>query len=465
MKKLKNVRLYSLFLFLFLITISSTAHAGIGESILQSTDHSVALLVCSLLFLGFQMAGRSDTDDVSQWPYRYKGFMERLLEVKNEVEKWNPSSGPLYIPSKNPNGLFWTEIVFNINNKKDELIKNEYDDYPEGEAADQITKTTFATIDQLEKLITKKGGPTKLFAPTDSADYYTEKIVQITKQIEDWDGEQPFTAEQSVFVKAATDKKDLEKWLEGDGRGDSIGSIHLYMVTSAFEKLAKVLEKKGGKDALNAGAEIDPTLKFVLDEIIESTKDVNEFDPETRRWSANNTWIWRAISSKDRESWARSFFKEFPDQKGRFYKQLDKLNEAFAKKVHLLVPGDELFKYHNEEEEELMKEQVTVDDIHEIGIEQKNWEIQYHPNKEPKHKIKNGFIWGRNKKDDTPYCRLYQVTLLQQYAGGGQYEATYAEYFNSWPRPCPTGRSGKAKSSKEEKPKADIKEKTKSKKK
>jgi hypothetical protein len=205
--------------------------------------------------------------------------------------------------------------------------------------------------------------------------------------------------------------------------------------------MAKVVEKKGGSEILDMGAPIDPVLKFVLDEIIATTALVSEFDSEKHAWTASSDWVWRAISPGDRERWAADFFKSHESQKGRFFTQLDKLSDAFDGKVHQLVPDDALFAYHVTTEEALMKKQIDVEKIHAIGIEQKEWEVQYESDKIPKHKIKNGFIWGRDKNEDTPYCRLYQVTLKQQYIGDGKYAETIAVYFNSWPRPCPKGKS------------------------
>jgi hypothetical protein len=436
MKKLKNVRLYGLFLFL-LLTISSPSHAGTNEVISGNVPITLTLILSALLAFGFQMA-YSD-EDISGWPYPYKDNVEKIRNLRDEIEKWNPSSGPLFDLS-NQDKVYWVEIATNFMGKKDELIRNNYDDYPKGDAAHPITRTTFLTIDQLEKVITKKGGPSKLFKPSENSLYWIEKVNEVLKQIESWDGVQPFTPNQVEFIKAATDDVEREQWMDRDNHRYYIG-FHFETVYSTLDKLAKVAEKKGGKNILETGAPIDPVLKYVLDEIIETTKLVNEYDPKAHTWTARYEWIWRAISPSDREQWANNFFQGFSDQKGRFYKELDHLKKAFSKKVHLLVPGDDLFRYHNKQEEELMKEVVSADEIHAIGIEQKTWEIQYEALNLPKHKIKNGFIWGRDKKDDTPYCRLYQVTLKQQYAGGGTYNETTATYYNSYPRPCPETKS------------------------
>ncbi|MCE3226316.1 MAG: hypothetical protein K0S32_867 [Bacteroidetes bacterium] len=374
----------------------------------------------------------AQSEDHTTWSYPYKDNMEKILRFKNDIGKWDPSSGPLF-DLNNYDQVYWIEIVTNLGGKKDDLIKNWYDDYPKGAAATTITKLTFAAIDDLEKLIATKGGAGKLYAPGYKAVDWVKRIETATKEIELWDGQTPFTSEQVNFIKASMDQKEREKVLEDDRI--RIG-FHYDMVSAAFDKMAKVVEKKGGKSILEgAGAPINSTLMFVLNEIKENIKVVNEFDPKTKRWTADYNWIWRAVSPKDREDWAGPFFSGFADQKNRFYKELDKLADAFSKKVHLLNPTAELFEHHNAMDETLMKKKVPVKTIYKIGIEYPNWEIEKNHLGIPLRRFKRAYIYG-DPADDSKYCRLYQVNLIQEYSGGGTYEATYAKYLDSWPRAC-----------------------------
>jgi hypothetical protein len=370
--------------------------------------------------------------DYSSWPSPYKGNMESILKFTNEIEKWNPASGPLYDAS-NYDQVYWVKVATNFNNEKDNLIKRDYDDYSKGEAAHPITRATFAAIDKLQNTIAKKGGPGKLYKPNESALYWIERIDGITKQINSWDGVSPLAEEPARFVKGALDKTERTKITENDAY--NIG-LHYDLVNAAFDRLAKAVEKKGGKNMLEgAGAPIDPVLKYVLDEISENIKTINEFDPKTQRWTADYNWVWRAVSPKDRESWATDFFKGYADQKPRFYKELDKLAVAYSKKVALLTPTDNLFANHNAADEALMKKQISVKTIYKIGIEYANWEIEKNSLDIPVRRFKRAYIWG-DPMDDSKYCRLYQVNLIQEYAGGGTYNATYSKYLNSWPRTC-----------------------------
>ena len=76
--------------------------------------------------------------------------------------------------------------------------------------------------------------------------------------------------------------------------------------------------------------------------------------------------------------------------------------------------------------------------VHKIGLYQNQWRIskdQY--DLLPNSRYKQGAIYGRDPNSDHPYCRIWYVNIVQNYAGGGTYAASYAKYVGSDFVTCP----------------------------
>ncbi len=58
----------------------------------------------------------------------------------------------------------------------------------------------------------------------------------------------------------------------------------------------------------------------------------------------------------------------------------------------------------------------------------------------PKARYKQGYVWVRVTSDDHPYCHLYQINIIQDYAGGGTYGASYAKFLDNNLSGCPAGQ-------------------------
>jgi hypothetical protein len=77
--------------------------------------------------------------------------------------------------------------------------------------------------------------------------------------------------------------------------------------------------------------------------------------------------------------------------------------------------------------------------IHKIGLFHGNWQISKDDYGLPNARYKQGYIWVRDTTDDHPYCHLYQVNIIQDYAGGGTYAASYARFLDDTLFGCPAG--------------------------
>ncbi len=75
--------------------------------------------------------------------------------------------------------------------------------------------------------------------------------------------------------------------------------------------------------------------------------------------------------------------------------------------------------------------------IHKIELAQSNWLISKNDFGLSMARYKQGYIWVRDTTDDHPYCHFYQINIIQDYAGGGTYGASYARFLDNTLFGCP----------------------------
>ncbi|MEP6850648.1 MAG: hypothetical protein ABI999_17455 [Acidobacteriota bacterium] len=157
-------------------------------------------------------------------------------------------------------------------------------------------------------------------------------------------------------------------------------------------------------------------------------------------------YIRLAVSKSRRDKW-------FEDKKMTDYRRdtacnkvdpaLDELATAVAKTIRLYVPEAGKFAARNPAEEALMKKQVTDlgnDKIFKIGLGSANWNIGKDDYNFPINRYKYGLIYLKPTGTDDPYCRMIFVNVIQDYAGGGTYGATYGRFIKSEIAGCPAGQ-------------------------
>jgi len=157
-------------------------------------------------------------------------------------------------------------------------------------------------------------------------------------------------------------------------------------------------------------------------------------------------YIRLAVSKKAREKW-------FADKKMTDYRNdtacnkvdpaLDDLAAAVAKTIRLYVPEQGKYSARNAAEEALMKSKVTDlgnDKIFKIGLASANWNIGKDDYNFPINRYKYGMIYIKPTGTDDPYCRMIFVNVIQDYAGGGTYGATYGRFIKSEIAGCPAGQ-------------------------
>jgi hypothetical protein len=179
-----------------------------------------------------------------------------------------------------------------------------------------------------------------------------------------------------------------------------------------------------------------------LEDIAKRQKEVDSFTPD-RGWlinSNNYDHLLYAVSPVAREKWLAS--SNALDFRNCLAPAFDKLAASAATKLPLYLPNTKVYAQHNAAEERLMKSKINDLADHKIfyvGIQEPNWLIDKNEYGLPKSRYKHGMVWVRYTPNDHPYCRVYYINIIQDYAGGGTYGASYAAFIEDQLFGCPAG--------------------------
>ncbi|HEX8251336.1 MAG TPA: hypothetical protein VF599_24400 [Pyrinomonadaceae bacterium] len=177
-----------------------------------------------------------------------------------------------------------------------------------------------------------------------------------------------------------------------------------------------------------------------LEDIAKRQKEVDGFTPD-RGWlvgSNNYDHLLYAVSPLAREKWLAG--ANALNFKNCLAPAFDKLAASAAIKLPLYLPNTRVYAQHNPAEERLMKSKISDLADHKIfytGIQEPNWLIDKNEFGLPKNRYKHGMVWVRYTPNDHPYCRVYYINIIQDYAGGGTYGASYAAFIEDQLFGCP----------------------------
>ncbi len=184
-----------------------------------------------------------------------------------------------------------------------------------------------------------------------------------------------------------------------------------------------------------------PMLHYALEEIAKRQKEVEDSTPD-RGWLVQDYsehYLSKAVSPGARNEYLKNIMEFKPD----LDPPLDALAAAVAKKLPLFPANTKQYSIHNLAEEKLMKGQITDIASYKIfygGLETANWLIDKNDLGIPIGKYKHGMVWLRDTRNDHPYCYAYYINVIQDYAGGGTYGASYARYIEYELVGCPAGK-------------------------
>jgi len=192
---------------------------------------------------------------------------------------------------------------------------------------------------------------------------------------------------------------------------------------------------------------MDSRLTFFLEEIGKAQKEVDEYNSQDKLYLVSSTsadWMWRAVSPKERGEWTEKWKTLLtPAARKKFDDALDALNAAAAKKLPAYLPNPKAFNFQTPAEEKMMKsvlENPARYKIFKIGLNQANWLIDKNDYGLPTARYKHGMIYLRDTTSDHPYCYMSYINIIQDYAGGGTYGASYARFIRDEMAGCPVGK-------------------------
>ncbi|MDQ6787484.1 MAG: hypothetical protein M3033_11815 [Acidobacteriota bacterium] len=191
-------------------------------------------------------------------------------------------------------------------------------------------------------------------------------------------------------------------------------------------------------------------MSVVLDDLKKKQKEVDEYTPADKLYLVSQTqddYLLLAVSRKARDAW-------WKDHKINDWRQatpgnqidsaLDALDAAAAKKLPTYKGNLTDFKFHNPAEEKMMKgvlKRIADYKIYSAGLSEGSWLIDKNDLGIPTARYKHGAFYLKDTTDDHPYCYLTYVNIIQDYAGGGTYAASYAQFIRDELVGCPaTGK-------------------------
>ena len=182
---------------------------------------------------------------------------------------------------------------------------------------------------------------------------------------------------------------------------------------------------------------------YQIGEISKYKKDLDGWDPANQYFpkpKSNDDYIGLALSKKERTKWLQNK-KVAPDAK--LDAVLDDLKASLYKRLPEYTINPKSFNNRNAAEEKMMLAEmsdVPGIKVFKIGFNQASWLIDKNELGIPKARYKHGLIYGRNPASEDPFCRVWYINVVQEYAGGGTYGATEARYIEKELIACPVGQ-------------------------
>lgn len=179
---------------------------------------------------------------------------------------------------------------------------------------------------------------------------------------------------------------------------------------------------------------------YQIGEINKYKQRLSDWDPAKQYFpnpQSNDDYIGLAFSKKERAAWLRDKKVE-PDT--RLDAALDELKDVLTRRLPEYKINQKSFLNRNAAEEKLVLAalpDVPGIKIFKIGFNQASWLIDKNELGIPKARYKHGLVYGRDPASEDPFCRVWYVNVVQDYAGGGTYGATEARYIERSFIACP----------------------------
>lgn len=212
--------------------------------------------------------------------------------------------------------------------------------------------------------------------------------------------------------------------------------------TSNPTTTTETVTTNNGRSSVNDSGSTNWWIDYQIGEINKYKKQLDEWDPVNQYFpspQSNDDYIGLAFSKNERTKWLADK-KVQPDPK--LDAALDALKESLTRRLPEYKINPKSFNNRNAAEEKLVMQEMSDIPglkVFKIGFNQPSWLIDKNEFGIPKARYKHGLIYGRNPKAEDPFCRVWYVNVIQDYAGAGTYGATYARYISKEYIACPAG--------------------------
>lgn len=181
------------------------------------------------------------------------------------------------------------------------------------------------------------------------------------------------------------------------------------------------------------------------DDINKRREEVDSYTPDRGWFTGSSTYdhLLFAVSPSAKADWLKNSNALDIQDCPKLVEAFDKLAASAAKKLPTYLPNTKAYSFHNPAEEKLMKGKINNLADHKIfyiGVEEPSWLIEKNEFGIPKSRYKHGLVWVRYVPNDHPYCRIYYINIIQDYAGGGTYGASYGYFVKDQLAGCPAGK-------------------------
>lgn len=176
-------------------------------------------------------------------------------------------------------------------------------------------------------------------------------------------------------------------------------------------------------------------------------KQAEEYTPGLRGYYVQdfndnqNMYLWAALSSQRRQKW----YEETKWSQEERTKCLDPLFDAISAAVKRTLPTYQPTGYAaaTAAEAQLIKGRITdIKDavVFKTGVKPGPWKVSKNSLGIPTDRYKHGMVWVKYPSNEDGFCRIFFVNIVQDYAGGGTYGASYGHYVSLEPSGCPAGK-------------------------
>ncbi|MBX3244349.1 MAG: hypothetical protein KF685_07815 [Acidobacteria bacterium] len=179
-------------------------------------------------------------------------------------------------------------------------------------------------------------------------------------------------------------------------------------------------------------------------------EDMQKTLDDIRSFSTGRNWFVRDFNDSRNEyllaALRPSFFKDLNAFKQKLF-TCSGLLDQIASEAKQTLPKYHLVGYsvRNAAEEKLIRGHVNDlhhATVHKSGFGSAVWTIQKNAFGIPEKRYKHGAIWAKYPVSITEdgFCRIIYLNIIQDYAGGGTYGASYPYFVKSELAGCPAGK-------------------------